>query len=46
VAKLLSDHVLCVGNTVDPAVGYRAFRGRDAGTGALMKHRGFPTPGA
>jgi peptidyl-dipeptidase Dcp len=42
VAKRLKDHVFSVGNTVDPVEGYRAFRGRDAGVGALMRHRGFP----
>ena len=31
-----------MGNTVDPADGYRAFRGRDAAIGALMRRRGFP----
>ena len=41
VAKRLRDHVFSVGNTVDPADGYRAFRGRDAGIGALMRKRGF-----
>jgi peptidyl-dipeptidase Dcp len=33
--------VFSVGNTVDPEAGYRAFRGRDAGTEALMRKRGF-----
>jgi peptidyl-dipeptidase Dcp len=41
VAKRLRDHVFTVGNTVDPADGYRAFRGRDAGIAALMRKRGF-----
>jgi peptidyl-dipeptidase Dcp len=41
VAKRLKDKVFSVGNTVDPADGYRAFRGRDPGTAALMKQRGF-----
>ena len=41
VAKRLKAHVFSVGNTVDPADGYRAFRGKDAGTGALMRKRGF-----
>ena len=40
-AKKLRDHVFSVGNTIDPAEGYRAFRGRDAGTAALMRKRGF-----
>jgi len=42
VAKRLSQFVFSVGNTVDPAEAYRAFRGRDAGIGALMRQRGFP----
>jgi len=42
VAKRLREHVFSVGNTVDPADGYRAFRGRDPGTAALMRKRGFP----
>jgi len=46
VAKRLSDHVFSVGNTVDPAEGYRAFRGKDPGIGALMRKRGFPEPAA
>jgi peptidyl-dipeptidase Dcp len=41
-AKRLLDHVFSVGNTIDPADAYRAFRGRDAGTEALMRKRGFP----
>src|SRR6267378_3256 len=35
MAKRLHDNVFSVGNTVDPAEGYRAFRGHDAGIGAL-----------
>ncbi|MGZ6124080.1 MAG: M3 family metallopeptidase, partial [Myxococcales bacterium] len=42
VAKRLRDDVFSVGNTIDPADGYRAFRGRDPGIGALMRKRGFP----
>jgi peptidyl-dipeptidase Dcp len=45
VAKRLHDDVFSVGNTVDPAEGYRAFRGRDAGIGALMRKRGFSSGG-
>lgn len=44
VAKRLVDNVFSVGNTIDPADGYRAFRGRDAGISALMRKRGFPVP--
>jgi peptidyl-dipeptidase Dcp len=44
VAKRLVDHAFSVGNTVDPAEGYRAFRGREARIDALMRKRGFPVP--
>jgi peptidyl-dipeptidase Dcp len=44
VALRLQKHVFSAGNAVDPAEGYRAFRGRDPGTGALMRKRGFPEP--
>jgi peptidyl-dipeptidase Dcp len=44
VAKRLRESVFSVGNTVDPAEGYRAFRGRDARIDALMRRRGFPVP--
>jgi len=46
VAKALHEHVFSVGNTVDPAEGYRAFRGKDAGIEPLMRKRGFPAPPA
>jgi peptidyl-dipeptidase Dcp len=46
VARRLRDNVFSVGNTVDPADGYRAFRGRDPGISALMRKRGFPVPGS
>jgi len=42
VAARFRRHVLSAGNTVDPAVAYREFRGRDAGIAALMRYRGFP----
>ena len=42
VAKRFYDEVLSVGNTIDPAEGYRKFRGRDVDTNALMRDRGFP----
>jgi peptidyl-dipeptidase Dcp len=45
VARRLRDAVLAVGNTVDPAEAYRAFRGRDPQIRALMVKRGFPVPG-
>jgi len=44
VAKRLNDNVFSVGNTIDPADGYRAFRGRDPSIDALMRKRGFPVP--
>jgi peptidyl-dipeptidase Dcp len=46
VAKRLHDDVFAVGNTIDPADGYRAFRGRDPNIDALMRKRGFPVPAA
>jgi len=42
VAKRLVQYVFSVGNTIDPAEGYRKFRGRDANVDALMIKRGFP----
>ena len=41
VAKRLIDHVFSVGATVDEAEGYRAFRGQEPNSDALMKARGF-----
>jgi peptidyl-dipeptidase Dcp len=46
VARRLVKHVFSVGNTVDPAEGYRAFRGKDPGIAPLMRKRGFPVPDA
>jgi peptidyl-dipeptidase Dcp len=43
VAARLRKYIFSVGNTIDPAEGYRSFRGRDAKVEALMKKRGFPT---
>jgi len=45
VAARLRQYIFSVGNTIDPAEGYRSFRGRDAKIEALMKKRGF-TSGA
>ncbi|WP_081670999.1 M3 family metallopeptidase [Sporocytophaga myxococcoides] len=42
VAAKLSKYVFSVGNTIDPEIGYRGFRGRDPKIDALMKKRGFP----
>ena len=44
VAKRLRDNVFAIGNTVDPADAYRAFRGRDPGIEPLLRKRGFPRP--
>ncbi|MEZ7500461.1 M3 family metallopeptidase [Flavobacterium sp. Arc3] len=41
VAKRLFDNVFSVGNTTDQEEAYKAFRGRDPQTDALMKSRGF-----
>ncbi len=45
VVEKLRKNVFAVGNTVDPALGYRAFRGKDPGIAALMRKRGFPLTG-
>ena len=44
VAAKLVEHLFAPRNAVDPADAYRAFRGRDAKIGALMRDRGFPVP--
>ncbi|MFT4627797.1 MAG: peptidyl-dipeptidase Dcp [Myxococcota bacterium] len=41
VARSLVEHVLSVGDTIDPAEGFRAFRGRDVDVQAWMRDRGF-----
>lgn len=41
VAERLRRYIFSVGNTIDPAEGYRNFRGRDPKVEALMKKRGF-----
>jgi len=41
VASRLTRYVFSVGNTIDPAEGYRNFRGHDPNADALMKKRGF-----
>ena len=41
VAERLRKYIFSVGNTIDPAEGYRNFRGRDPKVEALMKKRGF-----
>ncbi len=42
VAKSLHENVMSVGDTIDPADGFRKFRGRDVDTTALLRKRGFP----
>ena len=42
VAERLRKYIFTVGNTIDPAEGYRMFRGRDPKVDALMRKRGFP----
>jgi peptidyl-dipeptidase Dcp len=41
IAQRLRQYIFSVGNTIDPAEGYRAFRGRDPKIEALMRKRGF-----
>ncbi len=41
VADRLRKNIFSIGNTIDPAEGYRNFRGRDPKVEALMKKRGF-----
>jgi peptidyl-dipeptidase Dcp len=41
-AQRLHDAIMSVGNAVDPEAAFRAFRGRDVDTNALMRSRGFP----
>lgn len=41
VAGRLKKYVFSAGNTVDPEKAYKAFRGREPDTKALMKKRGF-----
>ncbi|TVP99541.1 MAG: M3 family peptidase [Planctomycetaceae bacterium] len=42
LARALKEHVLSVGDTIDPAESFRLFRGRDVDTTALLRKRGFP----
>lgn len=41
-ARRYHDEVMSVGNSVPPELAFRAFRGRDVDTNALMRDRGFP----
>ncbi len=45
LAAKMVEHLYAARNSVDPADAYRAFRGRDAQVGALMRDRGFPESG-
>lgn len=42
LSKSLYENIMSVGDTIDPAEGFRRFRGRDVDTGALLRKRGFP----
>ncbi|MDB5737062.1 MAG: Dipeptidyl carboxypeptidase Dcp [Sphingomonas bacterium] len=44
-AKRFHDDILTVGNTIDPAVAFRNFRGRDPKPDALLRFDGLPVPG-
>ncbi|MEE2526519.1 M3 family metallopeptidase [Hyphobacterium sp. HN65] len=44
LAQSLVENLFAPRNSVDPAEAYRAFRGRDANIGPLMRDRGFPVP--
>lgn len=39
VAQRLKQHIFSVGNSIDPAEGFRRFKGRDANADALMRKR-------
>lgn len=41
-AKRFHDYIMSVGDSIDPAEGFRKFRGRDVDTTALLRDRGFP----
>ena len=41
-AKRFHDTIMSVGDSIDPAEGFRKFRGRDVDTTALLRDRGFP----
>jgi len=41
-AKRLYDSIMSVGNSIAPEDAFRAFRGRDVDSNALMRDRGFP----
>ncbi len=41
VAKRFKDHIMSVGDTIDPEVTYRKFRGRDPKVNALLEKKGL-----
>lgn len=45
-AQRLHDYVYAAGNSIEPAEGYRAFRGRDARIEPMLKKRGLLAAGA
>ena len=42
LARRLKDDIMSVGDTVDPAVAFRDFRGRDPKVDAYLRAKGFP----
>lgn len=42
VGKRLLENVFSIGNTIDPEIAYKKFRGKDVKTDALMRARNFP----
>ncbi len=44
VAAKFKKTIMSVGNTVDPAEAFKAFRGRDPKPDALLRSKGFPVP--
>jgi len=42
VAKRLYDNVFSIGNTIDPEIAYKKFRGHSPNSDALMRARNFP----
>ena len=45
-ARRLVKTILSRGNSVDPAVAFRQFRGRDPSVNAVLRDKGFPMPGS
>ncbi len=46
VAKRLHDDITSVGNSIDPALAFRNFRGRDPEVAAYLRAKGFPIEGS